>query len=144
VAGPHLDRFPDDALDAMCAAPWTVSDASDRTGLRLDGNRIVHRPPGAEVRSVGLPAGAIQVPPDGRPIIMLADRPVTGGYAVLACVARVDLGRLAQLSAGDQVRFMVTSLAEAVDALGSLEHELQHLEAVTHDGRDASWAGWPG
>ena len=50
---------------------------------------------------MGLPLGAIQVPPDGRPIVMLADRPVTGGYVVPACVIRADIGRVAQLRTGD-------------------------------------------
>ena len=144
LAGPHLDRFVDDALDALCGSTWTVSRAADRTGLRLEGSRIQHAPRGAEVASLGLPAGAVQVPPDGLPIVMLADRPVTGGYAVLACVARADLPRLAQLGPGDPVRFGAIRADEAIAALRRLEEELQALEPVIGDGRDASWAGWLG
>jgi antagonist of KipI len=144
LPGPHLDHFAEGALDALCAAGWAVSGAADRTGLRLEGGSIAHGPHGAEVPSIGLPVGAIQVPPDGRPIVMLADRPLTGGYAVLACVARADLGRLAQLIAGDRVQFVPISVTEALDALRRVEDELQDLDPVPEDGRDASWAGWPG
>ena len=91
VAGPHSETI--EALEA----PWTVAVEADRTGVRLDGRRLE----GGEVPSMGLPLGAIQVPPDGRPIIMLADRPVTGGYRVPACVIRADIGRVAQLPTGD-------------------------------------------
>jgi biotin-dependent carboxylase-like uncharacterized protein len=144
LPGPHLDRFADGALDDLCAAGWIVSEAADRTGMRLEGGRIMHGPAGAEVPSVGLPAGAIQVPPDGRPIVMLADRPVTGGYAVLACVARADHARVAQLSAGDPIRFTVSDLDDAIDALRRSEDALRDLEPVPLDGGDAGWAGSPG
>ena len=143
LVGPHLDRFADGALRDLCAAEWTVSDAADRAGIRLDGPAIAHRPPGAEVPSVGLPAGAIQVPPDGRPIVMLADRPVTGGYAVLACVARADLGRCAQLTTGDQIRFVVIDEREAIGALRRSEDQLRDLKPVPDHG-DAAWTGSPG
>jgi KipI family sensor histidine kinase inhibitor len=104
LPGPHGDRFEDDALDRLCETAWTVSARADRMGYRLDG-RPIERRDGSELPSVGLPLGAVQVPPDGLPIVMLADRPVTGGYPVIACVACADIGRLAQLLPGDAVRF---------------------------------------
>jgi KipI family sensor histidine kinase inhibitor len=104
LPGPHDDRFEEAALDRLCETSWTLSARADRMGYRLDG-RPIERRDGSELPSVGLPLGAVQVPPDGLPIVMLADRPVTGGYPVLACVARADIGRLAQLLPGDPVRF---------------------------------------
>jgi KipI family sensor histidine kinase inhibitor len=104
LPGPHLDRFEGTAVDHLCETAWTVSPHADRMGYRLEGPPIERRE-GPELPSVGLPLGAVQVPPDGRPIVMLADRPVTGGYPVIGCVARADIGRLAQLLPGDSVRF---------------------------------------
>ena len=143
LGGPHPERFAGDALDRLCAAAWAVSPAADRAGARLDGEPIRHATRAAsEVASMGLPAGAIQVPPDGRPIVMLADRPVTGGYAAIACVARADLGRIAQLAPGDAVRFAVIEAVDAVAALRAREAELDAVEPIA-EGRDAD-AGWAG
>jgi biotin-dependent carboxylase-like uncharacterized protein len=139
--GPHLDRFAGGAVDELCATQWIVSDASDRTGMRLEGGAIRHGPRGAEVASLGLPAGAIQVPPDGRPIITLADRPVTGGYAVLGCVILADLGVAAQRGAGDALRFSRIGHDEAIEAVRARWSELDGLEPVAPHGRDAEWAG---
>jgi biotin-dependent carboxylase-like uncharacterized protein len=141
VGGPLLDRFAGHAIEDLCAHGWTVSEAADRTGIRLEGDAIRHGPGGAEVGSLGLPAGAIQVPPDGRPIVTLADRPVTGGYAVLACVAQADIGCAAQLATGDTVRFTAVSREEAIEALRRRWAELDALEPVAPDDRDAGWAG---
>jgi allophanate hydrolase subunit 2 len=77
---------------------------------------------------MALPVGAIQVPADGRPIVMLADRPVTGGYPVPACVIRADLGRIARLRPGDSLSFASVSLEEAREALRVAEGELAALE----------------
>ena len=91
---------------------------------------------------MGLPLGAIQVPPDGRPIVMLADRPVTGGYRVPACVIRADIGRVAQVLTGDSVTFASVTAEEAIQALRAAEAELakvEPLEAMQDD--DLGWAG---
>jgi len=91
---------------------------------------------------MGLAAGAIQVPPDGRPIVMLADRPVTGGYPVPACVIGADVGRVSQLRSGEEVRFASVSMEEAQQALQRAENELAALEPldVTRDD-ELGWAG---
>jgi len=102
--GPHHDRFLAGALDRLCETEWTASSRADRMGYRLEGPPI-QRKEMSELPSLGLPLGAVQVPPDGGPIVMLADRPVTGGYPVIACVARADIGRVAQLLTGDALRF---------------------------------------
>jgi biotin-dependent carboxylase-like uncharacterized protein len=102
-AGPRVDWFHPDALHVLVTAAWTVA-ASSRVGVRLAGPRIERRVE-RELPSEGLVRGAIQVPPDGQPVMMLADHPTTGGYPVLAVVHPDDVAVVAQRSAGGQVRF---------------------------------------
>ena len=92
---------------------------------------------------MGLPPGAIQVPPDGRPIVMLADRPVTGGYPVPACVIRADIGRVAQLRTGDEVEFTLVSPEDAREAFRQSVVALASLEVVRPMDSDdrLGWAG---
>ncbi len=106
-AGPREDWFADGALDVLCGAEYTVTPASDRTGLRLDGPALARARAG-ELPSEGMVTGALQVPPDGRPILLLADHGSTGGYPVLAVVVSADIGRAAQLRPGRPVRFSVS------------------------------------
>jgi biotin-dependent carboxylase-like uncharacterized protein len=109
VTGPDPEAAPDRALEALVAAAWRVSTSSDRMGLRLDGPSLG---PGNEIVSHPLLPGAVQLPPDGRPIVMLVDGPTIGGYPVLGVVQAADLPRLGQLRPGDEVRF--TPLAAEV------------------------------
>ena len=137
VPGPHADRLPPELLTAT---PWRVALQSDRTGARLEGPPLVAG--GGEVASFGLPAGAIQLPPDGVPIIALADRPVTGGYPVPAVVIGADIGRVARLRPGDQMRFASVSLEEARSARHRAEEELAALEALDAiDDDELRWVG---
>ena len=132
MAGPHPE-----AIETL-GAYWTVAVEADRTGVRLDGPRIE----GGEVPSMGLPLGAIQVPPDGRPIVMLADRPVTGGYRVPASVIRADIGRVAQLLTGDALSFSLVTAEDAIEALRRAEGELARIEPIEAAGEEElDWAG---
>ncbi|MDU0344800.1 hypothetical protein RWH44_03680 [Microbacterium sp. KSW2-29] len=102
--GPRVDWFAADAWATLLGAPWSVSSDVDRVGIRLDGpalDRIHHD----ELPSEGMRPGAIQVPPHGRPVVLLADGPVTGGYPVIAVVTDAALDALAQARPGDRVRF---------------------------------------
>jgi len=135
VSGVHAD-----GLQQLSGVEWTVNEKADRTGVRLDGGPIRLEP--AEVASMALPLGAIQVPPDGRPIVMLADRPVTGGYPVPAVVIRADIGRVAQLLPSQAVRFELVSTDEARRLLGEMERELAAVEAIDPSTDDEpGWAG---
>lgn len=104
VAGPQIGRLDNNGLAALFAAEFRVAAASDRRGLRLAGPVVSHEP--ADLPSQGVVPGAIQVPPDGQPIILGWDGPVTGGYPVVAGVVTADWPRLAQLRPGDAVRFV--------------------------------------
>ena len=137
VDGPHVERL---AADALTSVAWTVSSAADRTGARLDGPALAGGE--AEVPSMALPVGAIQVPPDGHPIVMLADRPVTGGYRVPACVIGADVGRVARLRPGDALRFVSVSREDARQAFLERENELVALEdAGAAPDDELGWAG---
>ncbi|MBJ7355965.1 biotin-dependent carboxyltransferase family protein [Nocardioides sp.] len=103
-AGPHPGFFDDDALERLCAAAYVVRPESNRVGLRLDGPAVPRIGP-AELPSEGMVLGAVQVPPDGQPVVLLADRPPTGGYPVVAVVHPDDLWQCAQLRPGEPVRF---------------------------------------
>jgi KipI family sensor histidine kinase inhibitor len=104
VPGPRLDWFDAGALAILCGAPYLVTTASNRTGLRLDGQALPRAGSG-ELASEGMVTGALQVPHDGQPILLLADHPTVGGYPVIAVVTSADLGVAGQLRPGQQVKF---------------------------------------
>lgn len=103
--GPRADWFTAQAHRTLTTAVYRVSAASNRIGLRTDGpplERDVH----GELPSEGMVLGAVQVPPDGRPLIFLADHPTTGGYPVIAVVRERDLAAAAQAAPGTPIRFV--------------------------------------
>lgn len=102
--GPRPEWFAADALARLCSEPYVVAAASNRIGLRLSG-APVPRARADELPSEGMVTGAIQVPPDGQPVVLLHDHPTTGGYPVVGVVWDEDLARCAQLAPGDEVRF---------------------------------------
>lgn len=102
TAGPRLDWFEGDAAKALTTTEWRIVE-SNRIGVRLSGARIARRI-AIELPSEGLVRGAIQVPPDGDPVMMLADHPTTGGYPVIAVVDHPDVAALAQQPAGTVIR----------------------------------------
>ncbi|MER5771436.1 5-oxoprolinase subunit C family protein [Streptomyces sp. NPDC001985] len=103
--GPRADWFTPGALRMFTTAGYRVSAASNRIGLRTAGP-VLERSRGAELPSEGMVLGAVQVPPDGCPVIFLADHPTTGGYPVIAVVDGRDLAAAAQAVAGTPVRFV--------------------------------------
>jgi KipI family sensor histidine kinase inhibitor len=109
VAGPH------GPAGGLTGSAWVVGTDADRIGVRLsplDGPGVASGPPRASTPMV---TGAVQVPPDGRPIVLLPDHATVGGYPVVACVASVDLPLLGQLVPGDEVAFVEIGLADAVE-----------------------------
>jgi biotin-dependent carboxylase-like uncharacterized protein len=104
IAGPRADWFAGDALGTLTGSSWTVRSDSNRIGIRLDGPALT-RGITAELATEATVPGALQVPPDGRPILLGPDAPVTGGYPVIAVVRDEDLDATGQLRPGDQLRF---------------------------------------
>jgi len=115
ILGPQDDYFSRDQIALFLAGPWRVSGRSDRMAYLLDGPQLVHAK-GFNIVSDGIAMGAIQVPGDGLPIALMADRQPTGGYPKIANIIRADVGRLAQLRPGMQFRFAAINLQQAVNA----------------------------
>ncbi len=116
ILGPQEEAFTEKGKATFLSETYTVTPRSDRMGCRMDGAAIetVH---GSDIITDGICMGAVQIPADGRPIIMMADRQTTGGYAKIANVIAVDLPVAAQLMPGDTVRFRAVSVQEAQELL---------------------------
>ncbi|MBO1336318.1 biotin-dependent carboxyltransferase family protein [Streptomyces sp. VRA16 Mangrove soil] len=102
--GPRTDRFTPAGVRTFLSASFTVSSHSNRIGLRTEGPSL-ERESAGELPSEGMVLGAVQVPPDGRPVVFLHDHPTTGGYPVIAVVAEESLAAAAQAVPGTPVRF---------------------------------------
>lgn len=129
LAGPQDDLFVDGALESLTTNPYHVSVDADRVGFRLEGARLAHRAV-ADIISDATPAGSLQVPASGLPVLLMADRQTTGGYAKLATVIFADLGVAAQAAPGDCLQFHLVDRAVALRALVARE---QFLLAMEHD-----------
>ncbi|MGW1495856.1 5-oxoprolinase subunit C family protein [Streptomyces sp. NPDC002402] len=103
--GPRHDWFTDAALSTLARGAYRVSSASNRIGLRTEGPPL-ERASNGELPSEGMVLGAVQVPPDGCPLVFLADHPTTGGYPVIAVVDERDLAAVAQAAPGIPIRFV--------------------------------------
>ena len=112
VLGPQDDAFTKEGLETFKSSVYTLTPASDRMGFRLNGKPITHTK-GADIISDGTAFGSIQVPADGQPIILMADRQTTGGYTKIGTVISIDLPRLAQIPIGSPIAFSVISVEEA-------------------------------
>ena len=113
TAGPQLDSFSEEDKRTFFRGTFRISEASDRTGLRLEGPELSKRKE-AEMISEGAPLGAIQITPSGQPIVLFVEQQTTGGYPKIANVIGADLHRLGQLRPRAEVRFERTSLPVAL------------------------------
>ena len=116
MLGPQDDRFAKKGIDTFLSSDYRVSSQSDRMGYRLEGPAIEHQS-GSDIISEPIARGAVQVPGDGLPIILLWDAQVSGGYAKIANVISADLNCLAQIMPGESLRFRAVTLEEAHQAL---------------------------
>lgn len=108
VLGPRDDWFTDDAVETLFSQAWSVSGASDRVGMRLEGDQPLTRAIEGELLSEGVVTGSLQVPANGQPVLFLNDHPVTGGYPVIGVVHSTSLPALAQVQPGMTLRFTRT------------------------------------
>jgi KipI family sensor histidine kinase inhibitor len=115
LPGPQCDDVPGRCLDTLCARRFTVSSQSNRVGYRLSGP-VAPAGPGDMISDATFP-GAIQIPPSGEPILLMADRQTTGGYPQIAIVISADLPIAGQLAPGDWIEFQLCSREEARRAL---------------------------
>ena len=128
MLGPQDDHFTENGIHTFLHSEYTISMEADRVGYRLQGPWIEHKT-GADIISDGIPFGAVQVPRDGLPIVLLADRHTTGGYTKIAVVITADIPKLAQAKPGDEMRFLQITEAEAQRSLREYE---QTIYTVKH------------
>lgn len=126
VLGPQDYAFPAAEIDKLLNTQWTLSAKMDRMGIRLSGPSIQHKN-SADILSDGIVKGAVQVPGDGQPIIMMADHQTTGGYTKIACVISADLGKLARLHPHKQIWFHAVTQSQAEDMARHHKTELTNL-----------------
>ena len=126
--GPQADLFDDDAWKTLTETEFTVSTASDRTGYKLKGKAVSQ----AERNLPSDPScqGAIQIPGEGTPIVLMADAPTVGGYPKIAVVADADLPILAQRSPGEIVRFQLVTIEQSQRALKRRASDLYTIGAT--------------
>lgn len=120
VLGPQADYFSEDGIRTFLGEPFALTAQMDRMAYRLAGPLIAHAK-GFNIVSDGIALGAIQVPGNGQPIVLMADRQPTGGYPKIATIIRADMARFAQVRAGGGVRFAATSVAAATAELRRLK-----------------------
>lgn len=127
ILGPQDHFFTRQGIDTFLQKEYSVSMQMDRMGIRLEGPQIEHVDQ-ADILSDSIPFGAIQVPANGQPIILTADRQPTGGYAKIACVIRADFSHLAQLKPGDHVHFKQVTLNDACKRFREQQKQLKTLQ----------------
>jgi biotin-dependent carboxylase-like uncharacterized protein len=128
IAGPQSDYFSDATVARFFASEYTVAAGSDRMGMRLDGPPLEHAR-GFNITSDGIATGSIQVPGDGKPIVLLADRQTTGGYPKIATVISADWPALGRLPIGAKLAFTPVTIETAEAARRALYEELNNLSA---------------
>ena len=129
IWGPQHDHFPSESRDAFLNSLYQMSPDSDRTGMRLQGPVIQRNSDIKEsIISEGVISGSIQIPGDGKPIIILGET-VTGGYRKIATVISADLHLLGQIKPGDEIQFTTVSLGEAQQALRKMEDRISRFKA---------------
>jgi len=126
MMGPQEDSLLPESLDSFLTGTYTVTGESDRMGYRLQGPTLSHHVK-ADIVSDGIAPGSIQVPGHGQPIVMLADRQSTGGYAKVATVIGADLPLLGQMKPGDKLHFVKVTRDVAVRALMEQRENLARL-----------------
>ena len=136
--GPQTHLFTDTALERLVEEAFHVTRAIDRMGYRLEGPRL-EAAAGHDIVSDALTEGAIQVPGDGQPIVLCADRAPTGGYPKIAVVARADLPRLVQSLPGAELRFAWTTVEAARSATTALRAELAKPEPLARTTLDPTF-----
>ena len=127
VLGPQADRFTEAGIAAFLGSAYEVLPQSDRMGARLNGARIAHAR-GHDIISDGIALGAVQVPGDGQPIVLLVDRQSTGGYTKIATVCSFDIARVGQAKPGQRLRFAAVNVAAAHRLLRESDAALASVE----------------
>ena len=130
IEGPQEEMFTPKGLQDFYSASYQVTDQSDRMGYRLDGIPVEAKN-SVDIISDGIVEGAVQVPPSGLPMILLADRQTTGGYAKIGTVVSADIPRFVQCMPGADIHFERISVADAVELYHRQEKHIKKLCKTT-------------
>ena len=128
ILGPQDDYFTENGIKTFLSSEYTVTKDADRMGMRLSGEVIEHKDK-ADIISDAAVFGSIQVPGNGLPIILLADRQTTGGYTKIATVIKADLPKLAQMSPNNKIKFKKVELSEAQTIYKQFYDNLEFIKA---------------
>ena len=128
VLGPQHRALTEEAIATFLSSIYVVAQDSDRMGYRLEGPQVSHES-GPDIVSDGNPLGAVQVPGDGIPLVLLADRGTTGGYTKIATVISSDIGALAQAVPGHSITFKAVTVEDAVEVLRDREDILKAISS---------------
>lgn len=124
ILGPDLERFEDVSIDTFLSENYKISEKSDRVAIRLEGVPLKIKENMESIISEGVLTGTIQVPKGGEPIILLKDRPTTGGYPKIGNIIKVDIPSLSQKRFGELINFKSISLKEAHSLLKEREERI--------------------
>lgn len=134
TASSEYDQFSPESQRHFWQSSWTLQANSNRMGYRFSGEKLTLTTP-LEMLSYAAPAGTVQVPPDGQPIILMADAQTTGGYPKIACVVQADLGRLAQTPFGSTVSFSQVNHQQAVELQQKNANYLDEIRRIANEVR---------
>ncbi len=133
IIGPHEDWFTNETINEFLSNPFKVTPHIDRMGFRLEGPVLKHAKGGGRLISCGTLPGAVQVPPDGNPIVLMAEAQTTGGYPIIGTVIQADLYKLAQSPPGSKVGFKAISIDEARKILINERNEIKRVMKMFED-----------
>lgn len=115
VLGPQDDHFKPEGIKTFLSAEYKISSSSDRMGTRMEGQEIIEHLKGPDIVSDAIPMGAVQIPGQGLPIVMMADRQTTGGYVKIGVVHALDVARLSQFMPGSPVKFSEITQKQGIE-----------------------------
>lgn len=127
VAAGDAEHFTDESVRQFYQSTWTISNQSNRMGFRLNGEPLIFKRP-IELKSHGILPGVIQVPPNGLPVVQMADANVSGGYPKIGTVIRADLWRLAQMPIGSKIRFATIDYTDALEMERALQQRISSTQ----------------
>jgi biotin-dependent carboxylase-like uncharacterized protein len=127
ILGPQENYFTDNGIQTFFNETYVVSNESDRMGCKLEGPQIEYNTT-VDIISDGIPLGGIQISSNGKPIIMLADRQTTGGYAKIATIISIDIPLIAQRKSGDKIRFELITIKKAHRLYKKERKEIEKLK----------------
>lgn len=130
ILGPDEDRFEELEIEKFLNSYYIISEKSDRVAIRLDGEELKFKKGKETIISEGVNLGTIQVPQNGKPIILMKDRPTTGGYTKLGNVIKVDIPLLAQKRFNDKIKFEKVSLKEAQFLYFEMERKIEKFKTL--------------